>query len=119
MQVVGRLAEKRAATEHALQGLLVRHGAQDSIMHPADLPYFTKLHPGRVLQRQLLPLDKPFSEVQLQLLFEEVVQPLLKVDAFAKVSVQPLEAVLHPGRVLQRQLLPFHKPFCEIGSATA
>ena len=63
LQVVGRLAEKRAATEQALQGLLVRHGAQDSIMHPADLPYFTKLHPGRVLQRQLLPLDKPFSEV--------------------------------------------------------
>lgn len=63
LQVVGRLAEKRAATQQALQGLLVRHGAQDSIMHPADLPYFTKLHPGRVLQRQLLPLDKPFSEV--------------------------------------------------------
>ena len=63
MQVVGRLAEKRPATEQALQGLLVRHGAQDSIMHPADLPYFTKLHPGRVLQRQLLPLDKPFPEV--------------------------------------------------------
>ena len=62
-QVVGRLAEKRAATEQALQGLLVRHGAQDSLMHPSDLPYFTKLHPGRVLQRQLLALQKPFSEV--------------------------------------------------------
>ncbi len=64
-QVVGRLAEKRAATEQALQGLLVRHGAQDSLMHPSDLPYFTKLHPGRVLQRQLLALHKPFSEVGL------------------------------------------------------
>lgn len=63
MQVVGRLAEKRPATEQALQGLLVRHGAQDSLMHPSDLPYFTKLHPGRVLQRQLLALQKPFSEV--------------------------------------------------------
>ncbi len=62
-QVVGRLAEKRAATEQALQGLLVRHGAQDSLMHPSDLPFFTKLHPGRVLQRQLLALHKPFSEV--------------------------------------------------------
>ncbi len=63
LQVVGRLAEKRAATEQALQGLLVRHGAQDSLMHPSDLPSFTKLHPGRVLQRQLLALHKPFSEV--------------------------------------------------------
>lgn len=63
LQVVGRLAEKRPATEQALQGLLVRHGAQDSLMHPSDLPYFTKLHPGRVLQRQLIALQKPFSEV--------------------------------------------------------
>ncbi|KAL3156673.1 hypothetical protein ABBQ38_000954 [Trebouxia sp. C0009 RCD-2024] len=66
-KVVGRLAEKRPATEQALQGLLVRHGAQDSLMHPSDLPHFTKLHPGRVLQRQLLALQKPFSEVRLAL----------------------------------------------------
>lgn len=64
LQVVGRLAEKRLATEQALQGLLVRHGAEDSLMHPSDLPYFTKLHPGCVLQRQLLALQKPFSEVR-------------------------------------------------------
>lgn len=61
--MVGKLAEKRAAGEQGLQGLLVRRGAQDSLMHPSDLPYFTKLHPGRVLQRQLLALHKPFSEV--------------------------------------------------------
>ena len=65
VQVVGQLAEKRPATEQALQGLLVRHGVQDSLMHPSDLPYFTKLHPGRVLQRQLLALQKPFSEASI------------------------------------------------------
>lgn len=63
MQVVGRLAEKRPATEQALRGLLVRQGGVDSLMHPADLPYYTKLHPGRVVQRQLIALQKPFSEV--------------------------------------------------------
>lgn len=35
------------------------------LMHPSDLPYFTKMHPGRVLQRQLLALHKPFSEASM------------------------------------------------------
>ena len=63
VQVVGRLADKRPATEQALRGLLVRQGGSDSLMHPGDLPYYTKLHPGRVLQRQVIALQKPFSQV--------------------------------------------------------
>ena len=34
----------------------------DLLLAPEDLPTFTKLHPGRVRQRQALPLGCPFSE---------------------------------------------------------
>lgn len=98
--MVGRLAEKRAATEQALQGLLVRHGAQDSLMHPSDLPFFTKLHPGRVLQRQLLALHKPFSEVPTRHL----------------ILVSSLHCWRH---VLQRQLLALDKPCCKYPLTTS
>ena len=62
-QVVGRLADKPAAEGAAVRGLLVRRAFADTIMHPDDLPTFTKLHPGRVLQRQALTSKKPFLQV--------------------------------------------------------
>ena len=65
-QVVGRLADKPPAEGQPLAGLLVRHGYADSLMHPADLPLFTKLRPGRVLQRQAVACSAPFSEVTLE-----------------------------------------------------
>jgi len=61
--VVGRLADKPPAEGRPLAGLLVRHGYADSLMHPADLPLFTKLRPGRILQRQAVVCPAPFSEV--------------------------------------------------------
>ena len=64
-QVVGRLADKPPAEGRPLAGLLVRHGYADSLMHPADLPLFTKLRPGRILQRQAVACAAPFSEAQL------------------------------------------------------
>ena len=63
VQVVGRLADKPPAEGRPLAGLLVRHGYADSVMHPADLPLFTKLRPGRILQRQAVACSAPFSEV--------------------------------------------------------
>ena len=62
-QVVGRLADKPAAEGAQMRGLLVRQGYTDSLMQPADLPLFTRLRPGRILQRQALPCSKPFSQV--------------------------------------------------------
>ena len=38
-----------------------------------DLPTFTSLHPGRILQRQILALRKPFSEVSLRQLLRQVI----------------------------------------------
>ena len=32
-------------------------------MHPDDLPLYTKLQPGRIVQRQHIVLHKPFAEV--------------------------------------------------------
>ena len=62
-QVVGRLADKPAVEGSHVRGLLVRQGYTDSLMQPADLAVFTKLRPGRILQRQALACSKPFSEV--------------------------------------------------------
>lgn len=83
LQVVGRLADKRPATEQALRGLLVRQGGSDSLMHPADLPYYTKLHPGRVLQRQVIALQKPFSQVSPERFSLLAVALLHRRQAFA------------------------------------
>jgi hypothetical protein len=63
--VVGRLADKRPREGKLLEGLLVRQGGQnDLLMAARDLPTFTKLHPGRITQRQALLLRQPFSEVR-------------------------------------------------------
>jgi cleavage and polyadenylation specificity factor subunit 3 len=77
-RVVGRLAEKRPSTddgaEKSLRGLLVKRGGTHTIMHQDDLPRFTKLHPGTVVQHQAIALHRPFSEVRLalELMFEGV-----------------------------------------------
>ena len=63
LQVVGRLADRPAKAGGAVRGLLVRSGAGDVVLAPADLPSFTKLHPGRVVQRQALHTRRPFQEV--------------------------------------------------------
>ncbi len=64
-KVVGRLGEKPAAQGAAVRGLLVQgRGGGRSLMHHDDLPRFTGLHPGRVVQRQALALHRPFSEVR-------------------------------------------------------
>ena len=63
--MVGGLADKRARVGQAVQGLLVRgQGHSDLLLAPGDLPTFTKLHPGRIRQRQALPLSCPFSKVR-------------------------------------------------------
>ena len=73
-QVVGRLAEKRPAEGQPLRGLLVKRGGTHTVLHHEDLPCFTKLHPGTVVQRQSLALQRPFSEVRLalEIMFEGV-----------------------------------------------
>ncbi len=64
-KVVGRLGEKAARLGQPVRGLLVQgRGGARSLMHHEDLPRFTKLHPGRVVQRQVLALHRPFSEVR-------------------------------------------------------
>lgn len=65
-KLVGRLAEKAPAPGQPVRGLLVQRsaGTQGVLLHHDDLPRFTKLHPGRVLQRQAIALHKPFAEVR-------------------------------------------------------
>eukprot|EP00891_Asterochloris_glomerata_P003167 jgi/Astpho2/3167/fgenesh1_pm.00052_%23_3_t len=71
-RVVGRLAARRPSAQRPLRGLLVRTGHQDLVVHPDDLPLYTKLQPGRIVQRQHIVLHKPFAEVRLalELMFE-------------------------------------------------
>lgn len=73
-RVVGRLADKRPAEGAPLRGLLVKRGAACEVLHHDDLPRFTKLHPGTVVQRQSLALHRPFTEVRLalEIMFEGV-----------------------------------------------
>eukprot|EP00890_Picochlorum_soloecismus_P004992 jgi/Picsp_1/5494/NSC_02853-R1_protein len=67
-QIVGKLAEKRPADGDSMRGILVkRKGSAPQIMSQQDLPSYTKLHQGTVVQRQSLALHKPFSEVRLAL----------------------------------------------------
>lgn len=63
VQVVGRLRENPPVEGREVKGLLVRQGAEDLIMAAADLPSFTKLHTGRILQRQAILITQPFAKV--------------------------------------------------------
>lgn len=63
VQVVGRLAELPLVAGRQLAGLLVRRRGRDTLVALPDLPAFTELHPGRIHQRQAIPLTCPFSEV--------------------------------------------------------
>lgn len=64
-RVVGRLGAKAARGGDAVRGLLVQgRGGERSLLHTSDLPRFTGLHPGRVVQRQAVALQRPFSEVR-------------------------------------------------------
>ncbi len=63
VQVVGRLGEKAPAAGQSVRGVLVKRGVAHTLLHAEDLPAFTKLHTGRVTQRQALALHRPFSEV--------------------------------------------------------
>eukprot|EP00195_Chlamydomonas_chlamydogama_P006597 CAMPEP_0202904758 /NCGR_PEP_ID=MMETSP1392-20130828/30978_1 /ASSEMBLY_ACC=CAM_ASM_000868 /TAXON_ID=225041 /ORGANISM="Chlamydomonas chlamydogama, Strain SAG 11-48b" /LENGTH=723 /DNA_ID=CAMNT_0049592553 /DNA_START=19 /DNA_END=2190 /DNA_ORIENTATION=+ len=83
VRVVGRLAEKPPHEGQQVQGVLVAplstkgqaSTAQTTLMHPDDLPAFTKMYRGRVTQRQAISVgEKPFSDLRLALevMFEGV-----------------------------------------------
>ena len=62
-QVVGALADKAAGSGKTIQGLLVQQNRNDMVIDPDDLPAFTRLQRGGILQRQAVPLRGTFSEV--------------------------------------------------------
>ena len=63
--MVGRLADRAAGEGAGVAGLLVRQpGGGDLLLAPDDLPAFTRLRPGRVLQRQMLALRQPFVQAR-------------------------------------------------------
>ena len=78
-RVVGRLAaEKRNCSSGPIQGVLVskRPTNNFTLLHHDDLPIYTKLHPGTVVQRQSLALQErtSFSDIRLalELMFEGI-----------------------------------------------
>ena len=70
----------------------MRQGGTDTLMHPSDLPYYTKLHPGRVLQRQLIALQKPFSEVRQR---QQALYHMLAILGKLQASMNNCWEVLH------------------------
>lgn len=65
LQVVGKLADKPIVDGQEISGLLVQQNRSDLIMHPDDLPLFTRLQRATVLQRQAVPLQASFAEARL------------------------------------------------------
>ncbi len=63
MTVMGRLADKPPRDGQALRGVLTVRGFEHSLLHPDDLPTFTKLHTGRITHRQVrgcaMPCARP------------------------------------------------------------
>lgn len=51
--VVGRLAEAAAKAGEPLKGVYVARGARGVVVHPDELPAFTKLNTGRVMHKQV------------------------------------------------------------------
>lgn len=84
VRVAGRLAERPLKVGDTLQGVLVSGpsggtsgaggAAAQLLLHPDDLPVYTKLHRGRVTQRQTLATDQAWSDIRLALevMFEGV-----------------------------------------------
>lgn len=85
VRVAGQLAEKPPHVGQHLKGIMVSGPAgtgaagsgaapQQLLLHPNDLHAYTRLHRGRVTQRQALATDRPFSALRLALevMFEGV-----------------------------------------------
>ncbi|KAF5839966.1 beta-lactamase-like protein [Dunaliella salina] len=85
VRVAGQLAEKPPHVGQHLKGIMVSGPAgtgaagsgaapQQLLLHPNDLHAFTRLHRGRVTQRQALATDRPFSALRLalEIMFEGV-----------------------------------------------
>ena len=143
LQVAGSLAQRQAKAGAQLQGVLVRQGGKHTVVAAQDLPNFTSLHPGRILQRQILSLHKSFSEVIIcqilrQLMCARDVTPLLQQTLLMVVRLGPspsmwlascwqghvqsaaigaLFAVLAAYRVLPRLTWSRRCPGCDAGAA--
>ncbi|GFR43562.1 hypothetical protein Agub_g4655 [Astrephomene gubernaculifera] len=76
VRLQGRLGEKPPREGAVVRGVLVRQagGFSQQLLHPDDLPAYTKLLKGRVTQRQALSVGVPFSVIRLALevMFEGV-----------------------------------------------
>ncbi|KXZ41549.1 hypothetical protein GPECTOR_400g230 [Gonium pectorale] len=76
VRLQGRLGEKPPREGAVVRGVLVRQagGFGQQLLHPDDLPAYSRLLKGRVSQRQALSVDVPFSVIRLALevMFEGV-----------------------------------------------
>ncbi|GIL98418.1 hypothetical protein Vretimale_3784 [Volvox reticuliferus] len=76
VRLQGRLGEKPLRSSDVVRGVLVRQagGFGQQLLHPDDLPRYTKLLKGRITQRQAISVDVPFSVIRLALevMFEGV-----------------------------------------------
>lgn len=74
VRLQGRLGEKPPHEAGVVRGVLVRQGFNHQLLHPDDLPAYTKLLKGCVTQKQAISVDKPFSAIRLALevMFEGV-----------------------------------------------
>lgn len=72
--VRGKLADCPPKAGDVLRGVLVQQQGQDQVVGPEELSTFTKLAAGKVLHRQAVAINKPFSEIRLalEIMFEGV-----------------------------------------------
>jgi len=81
VRVAGSLADKPLQVGAVLQGVLINPlasgtggAAEPLLLHPDDLPTYTRLHRGRVTQRQALATNLPWAKLRLamEVIFEGV-----------------------------------------------
>ncbi|CAI7931300.1 unnamed protein product [Closterium sp. NIES-54] len=86
-----------AAAGRTISGLLVRKGFNYQLLDPQDLPSYTSLGLGTVVQRQSVPFIGPFEPIirRLEMLFDSVV--LIKDAGVPAVQVHEKVIVAREG----------------------
>jgi hypothetical protein len=76
VHVVGRAAERVPKAGERIQGIMVQRqkGGDASVMAPEDLGVYNKVATGRILQRQVMPLQTGFTQCRLalEMMFEGI-----------------------------------------------
>ena len=98
VRAVGKLAERIDVSEKNAQvsGLLVQKGFKHTLLDPEDLQTYTQLSAGTVLQKQIIPIQVPFSALR-----DQVSTIFSKVDLVERKGKEVI--IIDPGVELHQE----------------